>query len=131
MKLLWMLLLAAAGFANALFLYIKKKRNEKPACYLGSNCNRVIRSKYATTLGIDNTVLGMVYYVFLVAAIVLASPFMTPLPIMLLATKLMASIAALMSLYLLGIQVFVLREYCDYCLLAAVINLALLAVLFW
>lgn len=131
MYLSWIFWLAVIGLIDSLFLYYKKKRKEKLVCFIGSDCNKVIRSKYATTFGIENTLLGMLYYAGLIAAVYFAPPsYSVSFAFLSLLMKIVTSIAGIMSAYLLMVQVFILKEWCDYCLLSAVVNFAIIAAVF-
>ncbi|MEK6840276.1 MAG: vitamin K epoxide reductase family protein [Nanoarchaeota archaeon] len=120
---LWIIALAFVGFVNSFYIYYKKQKHQQLVCIIGSHCNTVIRSKYATLFGIDNTLLGMAYYAFLIFIFLITSPFF--------GLYFLVGGVALVSLYLLYIQLVVLKEWCDYCLLAAFINLLLVVLLFF
>jgi len=130
MNVWWIIGVAVLGFLDALYIYVKKKRNEKLVCVIGSDCNTVIRSRYAVLFGVDNTVIGMIYYVTVILVLVLA-PYLTLSSVVVWwGLRLVAGFAALMSVYLLYIQLVVLKEWCDYCLLAALVNIVLAVLLF-
>jgi uncharacterized membrane protein len=112
--------LGILGFILALWISHKKKKKEPMVCPLTGECGQVINSRYATFLGIDLTYIGMTYYV--VIAVVyglmlvwgsLASP--EVIFIVLGVT----TFAFLFSLYLIGIQAFILKRWCTWCLFSA------------
>ncbi|MEK6907297.1 MAG: vitamin K epoxide reductase family protein [Nanoarchaeota archaeon] len=119
-----MILFAIIGILNAYYIYYKKKRNEKLICYIGNDCNKVIKSKYSTMFGIPNEIIGMLYYIFVIAATI----FLNYYNISLYAHIIFGIIAfsMLASLILLYIQLFKIKEYCDYCLYGFLINLIIL-----
>jgi uncharacterized membrane protein len=128
MQTIWILALAFLGFVDLFYISWKKKKKQKLVCVLGSDCNKVINSSYASLFGVDNTKMGMIYYALLFF-FVLMLPF-TSLPfIVTLGLFFMSVAAALTSVYLLVIQLFVLKEQCDYCLVAALINILLFLLL--
>src|SRR5688500_8711880 len=45
------------------FLYRKKRAKTKLVCPLRSNCDKVIGSRFGTTFGISNDILGIMYYI--------------------------------------------------------------------
>jgi uncharacterized membrane protein len=110
--------LAVIGLVNAFFIYAWKKQQRSFVCVVGNNCDKVIYSSYGSLMGVENTLFGIGYYVFL-----LLFPYLS-LDVGLL--RFVVSVAALASLYLLYIQFKVLRKWCDYCLLGALINFILL-----
>ncbi len=127
---IWILILAIAGFLVSGFIYYKKSRKEKLVCVIGEDCDKVIRSKYGVTFGIDNTILGMLYYVAVaVGAVLLLSGIAVVLGFSVLDVLIVAGLfAALFSLYLAFIQIFIIKEYCEYCLTSAAITIAIFLV---
>ncbi len=130
MNVWWIIAVAVLGFLDALYIYVKKKRDEKLVCVIGSDCNTVIRSRYAALFGVDNTVMGMVYYIAVILVLIF-SPYMgISTFVVLWGLRIVAGLAAMMSVYLLYIQLVVLKEWCDYCFLAALVNIVLAILLF-
>ena len=117
------IILGSIGTINSYYIYHKKIRNQPLVCnIIGKNCNKVIRSKYGSVFGIDNTLFGILYYAG-IALYGLGSIFFSNLaalePYVFWAT----AGAALFSAYLLYAQIFVLKEYCQYCLLSALLSI--------
>ncbi len=115
-------LLALIGFGLASYIYAHKKANKRLICPLHSNCETVIHSDYAHFLGIPVEALGMIYYIFTAAFhfLLITLPLIISPSILLFA--LILSIAAfLFSLYLISVQVFILKQICTWCLLSATI----------
>ena len=124
------LALSVLGFIIAFYIWHKKKNKEKLYCVLGKNCNKVIKSRYAKSFGFDNTVIGMLYYVF-VFVISLAAflfPAILTFSIFFIGFIVIVGIAALFSIYLVCIQLFVLKELCEYCLGSTAIAIAIFVV---
>ena len=126
----WIPLLALVGLADAGYLLYKKVRKEKLTCFLGDDCDRVTKSKYGYTAGIPNEILGIGFYLsclFLFGLSFLGHTFL--LGISLNTYLVLAAIpASLASLYLIGVQAFILKEWCEYCLLSAAVNFLILAI---
>ena len=83
--------------------------------------------------GIPNEVLGMVYNICVAIGVLLILSGITtllgiPVPTLLLIA---GAGAATMSLVLVGIQLLILHEWCDYCLLSALINFAIFGLEFF
>ncbi|MGA2130051.1 MAG: vitamin K epoxide reductase family protein [Candidatus Pacearchaeota archaeon] len=112
------LILSVIGFALAYHIWNKKASKEKLVCIIGEDCSKVVESKYGKTFGIDNTVLGMLYYFFvMVAALVtLFLPMFLTIPLFVKGFLAIAGLSALFSLYLTFVQVVFLKEFCEYCL---------------
>ncbi|MEK6835144.1 MAG: vitamin K epoxide reductase family protein [Nanoarchaeota archaeon] len=117
----FIIIAAVLGIIDAYYIYYKKKRNEKLACYIGNDCNKVLKSKYSTMFGIPNEVIGILYYIFIILASIFLNYYNTSLYAHIIFGIISFSMFA--SLVLLYIQIFVIKEYCDYCLYSFVINL--------
>src|SRR3989344_5638863 len=80
--------------------------------------------------GVSNEILGMLFYLFVaVSALFLLwgadFVFFLPLSVWVFFA---ATGAALFSLFLLGVQAFVFRDWCEYCLASAGINIAIFVI---
>ncbi len=115
---------ATGGLGVALYIYYTKKHGKQLVCSVGSDCNVVITSRYSKFLGVSLEYWGMFYYAVIIAAYVvlifaphLLSEFFLSGLIMLTAA------AFLFSLYLLFAQAFLLRQWCIWCLLSAMLSI--------
>jgi uncharacterized membrane protein len=123
----WLLFFSLAGFWVSWYIYVKKKKSEPLVCFIGKDCNQVVRSKYNHMFGIPNEVVGMVYYAATAAGVLLLWNGFTAIFGISVWGALVAAggIAAVSSLILLAVQAFVLRQWCDYCIASALITLAI------
>ncbi len=123
--------LAFVGFVNALNIYHRKHQNKRLVCPIGSNCEAVIHSEYSKFLGASVEVLGAIYYAIIgvVYGVMSAFPLIaTPL---LFSVLLLISIgASFFSLYLIFIQLFVIKEWCMWCVFSAILSLLILILSF-
>ena len=73
----------------------------------------------------------MVYYVFVAAASLVAILYPTVLTLSLFTTGFLVitGLAALFSLYLVGVQSFVIKHFCEYCLANTVIVITIFIIL--
>ena len=117
------LALSAAGLLIAAYVLYSQKSGKKMACMIGKNCDLVTTSPYAKTFGVDNSVMGVLFYSFLIAYSALALPVPAILPLAL------SVVASAFSIYLVYLQFFVIKELCDYCILSALVNWGLTAAL--
>ncbi len=120
----FIVLAATGGLGVALYIYYTKKHGKQLVCPIGSDCNVVITSRYSKFLGVSLEYWGMFYYAVIIAAYVvlifaphLLSEFFLSGLIMLTAA------AFLFSLYLLFVQAFLLRQWCIWCLLSAMLSI--------
>ena len=117
-------LAVALGFYAAFYIRSHKKSGTKMLCPLDSDCETVVRSDYSKIFGIPLENLGLSYYaaVGLVTLTKLAMP--DALPIFITQILLLATIAAFgFSIYLTGIQLFKIKEWCAWCLVSALMCL--------
>lgn len=126
------LILAAAGFAVSFYIYYNRNYNKHIVCSIGKNrnCNNVLNSKYNSFLGVNNTILGMIYYSF-IALVYLAPNFYSIFQIQYIfqSVFVITGGAALFSVYLTLIQAIVLKEYCQWCLVSAVLSISIFALI--
>ncbi len=121
-----MSLLGLCGFLLALYIYRKKKGKKKLVCPLRSDCDTVIHSDYSRIAGIPIEVLGMTYYAFtgiVYSALFIFGFWSHTIGLVLLG---IASCSALFSLYLVSLQIFVIKHWCAWCMTSALISLLIL-----
>ena len=128
---IYLIILSIVGFAVSFYIYHTKKHNKKLYCIIGQDCDDVVKSKYGKTFGIENTVPGMLYFAFVfVYAIALFSNgniFKGSLIYYLLVGASIGSV--LFSIYLTAVQAFVLKKWCEYCIVSSIASLLILIIL--
>jgi len=131
MKEIFLIALSLIGFAASFYIYYTKKYNKKMYCVIGENCDEVVNSRYGKTLGVENTVPGMLYYtIIFVYGILLFSNgniFKGNIIYYLVVSASIASV--LFSIYLTSVQAFVLKKWCEYCIVSSVSSLLILITL--
>lgn len=117
-------LLSLFGIADALYLTIEHLTGETVRCTITSGCSEVLSSPYAVVAGIPLAAVGAAAYftVFSLAILALfgyriAGTLLTPLVIAMF----------FVSVWLFYLQAFVIRQFCQYCLISATITTCLLA----
>ena len=89
---------------------------EQPVfCTTTAGCDVVTSSIYATTFGIKNSFIGLI--IFIILAAIIHSHHRHPTHEKKYIIKGMISIGALIALYFLYLQHYVLHAYCTYCLI--------------
>ena len=123
-------LLSLVGLADALYLTVQHLTGQSVRCTVTSGCSEVLSSSYAVVAGYPLAALGAAAYfsVFSLATLVLFG--------YRIAGKLLLPLVGgmfLASLYLVYLQAFVIRAFCQYCLLSAAVTtgLTVLALLAW
>ena len=119
-----LIILALLGMGNAAYLIKKRREKQEPVCIKGK-CNGVLDSKYNKTFGIYNDILGLVYYVF--ALLVYVSVFIpffyehTLAAIVSYVYYFALIVAFIMSVRFIFIMAFILKRWCQFCVLSAII----------
>src|SRR3989344_4777040 len=117
---------SAGGFGTAFYIFYTKRYRKQLVCPVGSDCNAVINSRYSIFLGIALEYWGMFYYAVIAVsygALIFAPFFFNGI---FLAGLLLASAGAfLFSLYLLFAQAFLLRQWCIWCILSAMLSIVI------
>jgi len=116
-------LLSLLGLADALYLTVEHLTGATVQCTILSGCSEVLSSRYAVVAGFPLAGLGAAAYftVFSLATLAAfgyraAGTLLTPL----------LSAMFIFSLWLIYLQAFVIRQFCQYCLSSAAITSVLL-----
>lgn len=122
MESLAIVVLSFLGLIISFYLLYGQKAKRKVVCLIGHDCDAVVKSAYGKTFGLENTVLGILFY----GGILVIRAFSLPIPQLTL--TIVAGLAGLFSIYLIYVQGVILKKWCDYCILSALINWALFAI---
>jgi uncharacterized membrane protein len=116
-------LLALLGLADAIYLTVEHVTGQSVRCTIIAGCSEVLSSSYAVVAGIPLAALGAAAYfsVFSLATLAafgyrVAGTLLTPLILAMF----------LVSLWLIYLQAFVIRAFCQFCLFSAAITFGLL-----
>src|SRR5215510_13734244 len=113
-------LLAFIGMIDALFLSIKRNAGPIP-CHVTHGCTDVLTSKYSEIAGIPLSWFGVAFYVTVLSLAVFAvfeEP-VRPSGFPVRAIFYLSGLGLIISALLVGIQAFILKALCEYCLLSA------------
>ena len=125
-----LLVLAILGIIDAGYLAWRHYQKKPLICPVNHDCNVVVESEWATMFGIRNEVLGLLFYVLLGVG-GLCTVFIAEYRSLIEQGLLIISImAALYSLFLLYIQRYIIKDYCFYCIISALINFLIVANVF-
>ena len=116
------MLLALAGVADATYLTASHLAGETAACIASTGCSDVLGSSYSKIGGFPLAGFGALAYFGAFSAATLAAFGYSR------ARRFLVAIVAVMfltTLWLLYVMSFVLKAYCDYCLLSAALTFAL------
>lgn len=114
--------IALGGFFLALYIFTKKKRKETLVCPLDSDCDAVVHSRYSTFLGIPLEVMGMFYFA-LIGLYFLLNIFISQLSsgYFIFLPPVITFGAFLFSIYLVSVQLLLIRQWCAWCLISTIL----------
>ena len=117
------LIVAFAGFIDATYLTIEHFQGVIPPCTT-DGCEIVLTSSFSTVAGIPVALIGSIYY--LLVCIGLFAYLDTKKTAILRATLVLPCFGFLGSLWFLYLQAFVIKAYCQYCLVSAALSTILM-----
>jgi uncharacterized membrane protein len=124
-------LLAFFGMIDALYLSIKRNSGPVP-CHITHGCTQVLTSKYSELAGIPVSWFGLAFYVTVFSLAVFSSfDAQEKVPGAGLPMRLifyLSGLALIISALLVGVQAFILKQFCEYCLLSASLVLTIFLV---
>lgn len=112
--------LSLVGFAEALYLNYECRRNRAPVCLIGNDCAVVWESPYSKTFGISNEVLGLVYYATLAVVEWMLFSGDTSVQVV-IGEYIILFGGAVMSCYFFYVQWRLIKAWCFWCTLSAII----------
>ena len=113
------------GFIDSSYLSVLHYKNIIPPCSVLGECEAVLTSRYATTFGVPNALLGVFYYLVVVVFSVLYLD--TKQAKYILAAVAAIAVGSVFTLWFIYLQAFVIKAFCGYCLLSAGITATLFA----
>ena len=119
-------ILAFIGMIDALYLSIKRNMGPIP-CHITHGCTDVLTSKYSEMAGIPLSWFGLVFYltVFSLAVFTIFGDPQRPYELPPRAIFYLSGLGLIISALLVGIQAFILKAFCEYCLFSAALVLSI------
>ncbi len=125
---IWLMLFSAIGFGVSSYVWNRvKRKHKKLVCLQDENCNLVVTSPYAKIFGIDNSILGMLYYatIFIIGLSYFFFPELLSLNYVVYGLVAITGGSVLFTIYLTSIEIFVLKKICEYCTISGVMSVAI------
>ena len=120
-------LLALVGVGDSIYLTVQHITGESLRCTIISGCSEVLSSQYAQVGPVPLAALGAAaYFTVFSLATLAAFNYQFAVPFL----KIVVAFMFLTTLWLLYLQAFVIRHFCQYCLLSAAVTTALTAIVF-
>ncbi|OIP65277.1 MAG: hypothetical protein COV32_00480 [Candidatus Yonathbacteria bacterium CG10_big_fil_rev_8_21_14_0_10_43_136] len=113
-------ILSLVGLAEALYLNYECRRHRAPVCLIGNQCSVVWDSPYSKTFGVSNEILGLIYYTTL-ATVELVIFSGSASELMIIGEYLILISGAIMSCYFFYVQWRLIKAWCFWCTLSAII----------
>jgi len=103
-----------------------KKTGNFLVCPIKFDCNTVVNSDYSKFFGIPVEILGMAYYgiIFITYFLLIFFGDLAPVNLISLLTT-MSMAAFIFSIYLICVQIFILRKGCSWCIISALISVSI------
>lgn len=117
--------LAVVGLIDALYLTAEHYIRFRLPCLVTHGCEQVLTSQYSTIFGVPVAVLGVVFYTVVLA---IALHFFINDELGYKWLTVWGGVGFIASLALTYIQGFVIRAWCQYCLLSAIITTTIFTV---
>ena len=116
-------ILGLIGIGISYHIYNSKAAKKKLVCIIGETCGEVVESRYGRLMGFPNELMGFAFY-GLFALIGIVGVFNPAVIESFKLWLLLGSLGALgFSLLLVAVMAFVLKKWCDYCLLSTVVTI--------
>ena len=115
-------IVALIGLADAIYLAVEHVSGRSVKCTIVTGCSEVLSSPYATVRGIPLALIGAFAY-FAAFSLATLAAFNYRYTGKLLA--LLVGVMFLTTLWLLYLQAFVIRAFCQFCLLSALVTTVL------
>lgn len=117
-----LVILSLAGFGVSIYLAVAKALGLAIPCSIIGGCGEVLQSKYANLFGMPLAVWGVIYFIGVIIFSLLANHYQIWRKYL---TWLLV-LGALAAAIFLGLQFFVIKKICQYCLVTDILAIALL-----
>jgi uncharacterized membrane protein len=129
--IVWSYLIAAlvslVGLTDAIYLTVQHITGASLRCTIVSGCSEVLSSPYAQVGPVPLASIGAAaYFIVFSLAILIAFGYRFAIPFI----KIILALMCLTTLWLLYLQAFVIRHFCQYCLLSAAVTTTLMLLVF-
>jgi uncharacterized membrane protein len=121
-------LVSLLGLADAIYLTVEHITGQSVRCTIVAGCQEVLSSSYSVLAGVPLAAIGAAAYfsVFSLATLAafgyrFAGQLLLPL----------VAVMCIASIWLIYLQAFVIRAYCQYCLFSAAVSFVLTILVFW
>lgn len=129
---LLLLILSLIGVADAGYLTLEHYAKLTPPCFVNpifADCGKVLTSQYAVFFQIPLSLWGVFYYVIIMATTTLA--LISAKKRWIHSLSFFSTIGLSVSLYLVYLQIFILKAFCFYCMISAISSLLIFIIVYF
>lgn len=119
------LALSFGGIINSGYLFYQHYKKKPLICPLNHDCGVVTESKWNKIFFVRNEILGLLFFIFLFISMLYLILNQNLLPALRIIILITASFGLLFSIFLVFLQRYIIKDYCFYCLISALITLFL------
>lgn len=120
-------LLSLVGLGDAIYLTIQDLTGQNLRCTIITGCAEVLGSKYSHIGSVPLATLGAVaYFAVFSLAILIVFGYSLARPLL----QVLIALMFLTTLWLVYLQAFVIRHFCQYCLLSAAVTTVIAIIVF-
>lgn len=111
------------GFINSTYLAWQHYRKKPLVCPMNHDCGVVTESKWSSILFVRNEILGLLFFIFLLAGGFIFIFSTAILENLFFYLVLFSGLGVIFSIFLVFIQAHIIKDYCFYCLISAFLTL--------
>jgi uncharacterized membrane protein len=112
------LIISLIGVLDAGYLAFNHLQGGDIGCFLVHGCDIVLNSKYAAVFGIPISALGFLYYSTVFTGVFAYN--LNRNSLLLKRISQLTIVGLIVSTWLLYLQIFIIEEFCSYCLISAI-----------
>ena len=98
------------------------RNNKDLVCPLDHDCSKVTESEWSHVFYFRNETLGLLFYISMLIAVSVAFFIPSTSSFLFLLIKIATGTGFLFSLFLIGVQLYKIKDYCFYCLISAILS---------
>lgn len=121
---------ALIGLGDSLYLTVQHLSGASVRCTIANGCSEVLSSSYATIGGVPLALVGAIAY-FAAFSLATLAVFDRAQTLYVKLLRLLSVLMCLTSLLLVLLQAFVIKHFCEFCLLSAFISFTIGALLLY
>jgi len=112
--------LAAIGISETAYLIGKRKAMERPICFIGEDCTKVLTSKFSHIFFfIHNDTAGFLFYIFIACVTAFLVIGVPPIAFWILIAKIAIFAGVALSCFFIFLQWKIIRAWCFWCLMSS------------